>query len=82
MVPYHGEEATSLSLIFWNEIPPGVKIIDDLAMLPNPTISVESGALPETYISRYPQIINAKSFQGALGPLMDVKYGKVRGESS
>ena len=25
MVPYHGEDATSLSLIFWNEIPPGIQ---------------------------------------------------------
>lgn len=75
MVPYHGEEATSLSLVFWNEIPPGVNTIEEIALLPNPTVSVESGAIPETYIKRYANI-NAKSFQGALGPLMDVKYGK------
>lgn len=75
MVSYHGEEATSLSLIFWNEIPPGVNTIEDIALLPNPTVSVESGAIPETYMHRYANI-NAKSFQGALGPLMDVKYGK------
>lgn len=75
MIPYHGEAATSLSLIFWKEIPEGVHSIEDMAKLPNPTISVESGALPELYLSRY-QNIQAKSFQGALGPLMDVKYGK------
>lgn len=75
MVPYHGEEATSLSLIFWNEIPQEIKTIEDIALLPNPTVSVESGAIPETYITRYANI-HAKSFQGALGPLMDVKYGK------
>jgi arginine transport system substrate-binding protein len=75
MVPYHGEAATSLSLIFWNEIPQGVHSIEDIAKLPNPAISVESGAIPETYISHY-QGIHAKSFQGALAPLMDVKYGK------
>ncbi len=75
MVSYHGEEATSLSLIFWNEIPPGVNTIEDIALLPNPIVSVESGAIPETYMNRYANI-KAKSFQGALGPLMDVKYGK------
>lgn len=75
MVSYHGEEATSMSLIFWNEIPPGVSTIEDIALLPNPTVSVESGAIPETYMNRYTNI-KAKSFQGALGPLMDVKYGK------
>lgn len=75
MVPYHGEEATSLSLIFWNEIPVGVNTIEDIALLPNPSVSVESGAIPETYMNRYANI-EVKSFQGALGPLMDVKYGK------
>lgn len=75
MVPYHGEAATTLSLIFWNKIPEGVHSLEDIAHLPDPTVSVESGAIPETYMSRY-QGIHTKSFQGALGPLMDVKYGK------
>lgn len=75
MIPYHGEAVTSLSLIFWKEIPEGVHSIEDIAKLPNPTISVESGAIPELYLSQY-QNIHTKSFQGALGPLMDVKYGK------
>lgn len=75
MVSYHGEKDTSLSLIFWNDIPPGVNTIEDIALLPNPTVSVESGTIAETYMNRYANI-NAKSFQGALDPLMDVKYGK------
>jgi arginine transport system substrate-binding protein len=75
MIPYHGEAATSLSLIFWKEIPAGVHSIEDIAMLSNSTISVESGAIPEAFMKHYPSI-HTKSFQGALGPLMDVKYGK------
>ncbi|MFI0435736.1 MAG: transporter substrate-binding domain-containing protein [Parachlamydiaceae bacterium] len=75
MVPYHGEQVTSLSLIFWNEIPPEVKTIEDIARLSNPVVSVESGAIPEDYMHHHPNI-RVKSFQGALGPLMDVKYGK------
>ena len=75
MIPYHGEAATCLSLIFWKDIPQGVHSIEDIARLSNPTISVESGAIPELYLSRYKNI-HTKSFQGALAPLMDVKYGK------
>jgi len=75
MIPYHGEAATSLSLIFWNSIPEGIQTLQDIAKLPNPFVSVESGALPEAYLSKYPEI-HAKSFQGALAPLMDVKFGK------
>ncbi len=47
MVPYHGEELTTLSLIFWGEIPEGVHSLEDIAILPNPTVSVESGTMPE-----------------------------------
>lgn len=75
MVPYHGEAATSLSLMFWNEIPAGVQSLEDIANLPKPIVSVESGAIPESYMSRYKEI-HTKSLQGALAPLMDVKYGK------
>jgi len=75
MVPYHGENATSLSLIFWDEIPSGITTIEDIAKLPNPSISVESGATPESFLKNFPEI-KSKAFQGALAPLMDVKFGK------
>ena len=75
MVPYYGAETSSFSLVFWNVIPSGINTIEDIALLPNPTVSVQSGAISEIYLSRYANI-KAKSFQGTLGPLMDVKYGK------
>jgi arginine transport system substrate-binding protein len=75
MVPYHGNTAASWSLIFWEKIPEGIKSIEDLNKLPNPTVSVGSGTIAETYLSRYPAI-QSKSFEGALSCLMDVKYGK------
>ncbi len=75
MVPYHGDKAKSLSLIFWNEIPEGISSINDIANLANPIVSVEVGAIPEEYIKKYPKI-QAKALQGALAPLIDVKFGK------
>lgn len=75
MVPYHGESADSLSLIFWNSIPAEIHTLEDLVKLDNPMISVESGTIPEGFIERFKDI-QSKSFQGALAPLMDVKYGK------
>lgn len=75
MVPYHGEEASSLSLLFWKKIPAGITSLEDLLKLPNPTVSVQSGAVSEVFLSKHPDI-QAKSFQGALAPLMDVKFGK------
>jgi ABC-type amino acid transport substrate-binding protein len=75
MIPYHGERATHLSLIFWGKVPEGVQKIEDISKLPQGSISVESGSIPDMYMSHYPQI-RVKTFQGALEPLMDVKYGK------
>jgi arginine transport system substrate-binding protein len=75
MVPYHGDTATHLSLIFWGEVPEGIHQLEDIAHLPHGSVSVESGAIQEAYMGHYPQI-QVKSFQGALAPLMDVKYGK------
>lgn len=76
VVPYHGEAATSMSLIFWNEIPEGISSLEDIARLPSPTVSVEAGAIAEEYLKKRYPTIQAKPFQGALAPLMDVKYGK------
>lgn len=75
MVPYHGEEAKSLSLIFWNEVPEGVKSLEDLVKLPNSTVSVQAGAISDEYLRQY-AMLSVRSFDGALAPLMDVKYGK------
>lgn len=75
MIPYHGQEAKSLSLIFWNKIPDGIHSIEDVALLPNAAISVESGTTAEAVMKHFSNIAT-KSFQGALNPLMDVKFGK------
>ncbi len=75
MVPYHGDTATSLSLIFWKTIPEGVNSIEDLTKIKDSTVSVGSGTISENYITNYPSI-QPKSFEGALASLMDVKYGK------
>jgi arginine transport system substrate-binding protein len=76
MAPYHGDTETSLSLIFWNTAPSQVKSIEDVMNLPNSTITVGSGTVPEAYLNhRYPKI-PVRSFEGAFAGLMDVKYGK------
>lgn len=75
MVPYLGEAAKSLSLIFWKKIPLEIHSLEDIAKFSNPVVSVQSGAIPETYLVHYPNI-HTKSFQDPLQALMDVKFGK------
>lgn len=75
LIPYHGEAATHLSLVFWNEIPTGIHSFEDLLAFNQP-ISVEAGTLPEIFLNDYYPLIETKAFQGALAPLMDVKFHK------
>lgn len=75
MLPYHGEKTTALSLIFWETIPSGVNSLETFAKLPNAVLSFESGSTPELFMEKHPEIVT-KSFQGTLGGLMDVKFGK------
>lgn len=76
MVPYHGSDLKSFSLIFWNRIPDKIKSIEDIGHMTNGVITVESGSIAEIYMNeKYPQL-PIKSLQGALNPLMDVKFGK------
>ncbi|MGZ3634129.1 MAG: transporter substrate-binding domain-containing protein [Parachlamydiaceae bacterium] len=75
MIPYHGDNETTFSLIFWKAVPEGIQTIEDIAKLPGGSISVESGSIPEAYMENYPKI-PTKSFQGTLSAMMDVKFGK------
>ncbi len=74
MIPYRNDES-ALSLIFWKEIPEGIHSLEDITKLPHSAVSVESGTIPEQVLNNV-KGIEVKAFQGALAPLMDVKYGK------
>lgn len=75
MVPYHGATMTSLSLVFWKQIPPGVHSLEDLIKLPNATISVELATVSEQFLGKFKDL-QIRAFGDSLAPLMDVKYGK------
>ncbi len=71
MVPYHGENVTSLTLLFWKKIPEGVTKMEDIKGV----IAVEVGSISENYLNKFPQL-QKRTFVGSLEPLVDVKYGK------
>lgn len=76
LVPYHGDKATSFSLIFWEKIPEGVTSIADLEKMKNLVVSTQTATVSEKwFLTHYPKI-SSRSFEGALAPLMDIKYGK------
>ncbi len=76
-VPYTPpEEAGTLSLVFWKELPKGVTSFDDLvSAIPNAIVCAQSGTsyipLLEQLPGVTPKVLNAMS-----DVIMDVKYGK------
>lgn len=75
MVHYHGKPLTSLPLLFWQTIPAGVTTIEDLAKLPNKTVTAQAGSLQEEVLSHYSCVDH--KYLGELPDMMvDLKYGK------
>lgn len=75
MVPYYGENVTSLSLLFWKNIPKGIFSIDDIQSMPSPSIAVQSGTFQEQNLHKY-SWISPKPLENMTDLIMDIKYGK------
>ncbi len=53
MIPYQGEPITEYPLIFWKDIPQGLKTLDDVKNIPNAIVSVEAGSSQEEILKNY-----------------------------
>ncbi len=75
MVHYYGKPLTMLPLLFWQTVPVGVTTIEDLAKLPNKTVTAQVGSLQEEVLSHYSCVDH--KYLGELPDMMvDLKYGK------
>lgn len=75
MVYYSGNDVTSYDLLFWKQIPEGVKTIQDLKKYPQSIVVVEPGDSPEKCLDQYDYIIK-KQISAITDQLMDLQYGK------
>jgi arginine transport system substrate-binding protein len=72
MVPYQGEAATSLTLLFWEKATPGVKALSDLQ---SRTVAVQSGTYMENYLNKFKEV-TPKALDSTVELIMDIKHGK------
>lgn len=72
MLPYQGEPIKSLSLLFWEKTPLGVR---DVSALSGQTVAVQSGTQMENYLGTI-KGVDAKALEGTIEVVMDVKHGK------
>lgn len=75
MVYYQGEKVTSLPLLFWGEIPDGIKSLEDIAKNPKSVVSVEAGSFQENVLIDIPGL-TLKQVDKVSDAILELKYGK------
>lgn len=75
MVHYQGLPFAQLPLLFWNQIPSGVKTVEDLQKLPNKTVCAQIGTIQDEIISTY-TFLDIKHLENVADLIADIKYGK------
>jgi len=78
MIYYQGVKETELPILFWKEVPEGIKTIADLGNLKGLPICVESGSLQDSIILQYPSI-KTRYLDKVLDGILEVKYKKSLG---
>lgn len=74
LIHYTGQALTSLPLVFWKEIPPTIKTIEDLQNQ-GATICVQTGTLQQEIMSSF-QGLNLKNLENISDLIIDIKFGK------
>ena len=54
MIPYAGEDTTSMYVLFYNQVPQGIASLEDLAQKPNTIVCIEANSTSEKLIDLYP----------------------------
>lgn len=72
MIRYYGDDITSYSLLFWEEIPKDVKKIEDMC---GKTVCVEPNSSQESVLNNYPCIFK-KPTEKVDDALLQIQYGK------
>ncbi len=74
MIQYQGDEVTSYPLLFWKEIPEGMRSLDDLKGK-KAIICVEPGSTQELFLDQF-DFITKKTLEKVVDRVIDIKYGK------
>jgi ABC-type amino acid transport substrate-binding protein len=75
LIPYCGEDITSMYLIFYKQIPQGIASLENLAKRANITVCVEANSTSEKLVDVYPTIIK-KQLKSVADMILDIRYGK------
>lgn len=75
MVPYVGEDITSMAMVFYKQPPVGIKTLADLAKKPGVIVCVEANSTSEKYVDLYPTITK-KQLKSMADMVLDIRFSK------
>lgn len=75
MIHYQGDTIDTVPLIFWKELPEGIKTLSDLGKIAKKPICVEAGSYQEDIVKTCPKI-SLRYLDGVQEVVLDLKCGK------
>ena len=75
MIRYTGQEEKQYGLMFWNEIPAGMRSLDDIKNFSDAVICVESGSSQEKFLDYY-GFVTKKRMNSMMDMVLDIRFGK------
>jgi arginine transport system substrate-binding protein len=74
LVHYHGDLLTHLPLLFWKNIPPEIKTLEDFKKYHNKTICAQAGTIQDEIISKQ-TFLDIKHLENIHDLILDIKCG-------
>lgn len=75
MIHYQGEKLTEMPFLFWKQVPPGIRKIEDLGSDPKKILCVEAGTSQEDVLKTYPNL-KLKYVDKIMDAILEIRYGK------
>lgn len=75
LIPYVGEDTTSIYVVFYKQVPQGIKNLNDIAKISRAVVCVEANSTSDKLIDLYPSITK-KQLKSMSDMVLDVRAGK------
>lgn len=77
LLPYHGDDINSFSLLFWEQVPPGIAQVRDIVeRIKEPVIATQEGTTMADYLEQFADKASIKVLGDIDELVMDIRYGK------
>jgi len=75
MIYYTGEDTKQFDLVFWQDIPHGIRSMEDLRAFSDAVVCAESGSAQEKFLDNY-DFVTKKRMNSVVDIIIDLRFGK------